>query len=61
MRKDAVSEVKHRHSKSVASLKCARTNKSIIYILMRKKKEPVTSYPAAKHPKHSKLAITDMR
>ena len=37
---DAVSVVKHRHSKSVESLKCARANKSIIYIIMRKKKTP---------------------
>ena len=25
------------------------------------KKHPFTSYPAAKHPKHSKSAITDIR
>ena len=26
-----------------------------------RKKHPFTGYPAAKHPKHSKFAITDMR
>ena len=31
-----------------------------IYIYARKK-HPIKSYPAAKHPKHSKFAITDMR
>ena len=28
---------------------------------MLEKKHPFTSYLAAKHPKHSKFAITDMR
>ena len=31
-----------------------------IYIYA-KKKHPFSSYPAAKHPRHSKFAITDMR
>ena len=30
------------------------------YIYVRKN-DPFTSYPAAKHPKHNKLAITDIR
>ena len=35
--------------------------KSQLYITMRRKKHPVTSYPAAKHPEHRKFAITIMR
>ena len=31
-----------------------------IYIYARKKR-PFTSYPAAKHPKHSEFAVTDMQ
>ena len=26
-----------------------------------RKKHPFTGYPAAKHPKHNKLAVTDMQ
>ena len=33
---------------------------NIKYTSVRKKR-PFTSYPAARHPKHSKFAITDMR
>ena len=55
---DAVSKVRHRHGKSVASLQCARTNKSIIYITMHKQKAPFTICPA---PKRSKFSITDIR
>ena len=28
---------------------------------MPEKKNPFTSYPAAKHPKHNKFAVTDIR
>ena len=57
---------------SCHSLDCARGSKSIlwffndlcepieIYIYVRKMR-PFTSYHAAKHSKHSKFAITDMR
>ena len=38
---EAVSEVKHRHGNSAANLKCARVNKSIIYIIVRKEKAPI--------------------
>ena len=56
-----VTEVEHRHGSSVASLECTGVTKSIIYIIMRKEKQLFTSYPAAKRPKHSKFAITDMQ
>ena len=56
---------------SCHSLDYARDNESIIYFndlckpieiyIYARKKHPFTSYPAAKHPKHSKFAITDMR
>ena len=34
---------------------------TIISRIYARKKHPFTSYPAAKHTKHSKFAITDMR
>ena len=50
--------------------KYAHGNKPIIYFnnpckaieiyICAKKNCPFTNYPAAKHPKHSKFAITDM-
>ena len=54
------------------SFDCACGNESIIYTFQRstranrniniwKEKRKFTGYPAAKHPKHSKFAITDMR
>ena len=56
---------------SCRSLDCARGNEPIIYFtdlckpietyIYVRKKHPFASYPAAKHPKHSKFAITDMR
>ena len=58
---DTVSEVKHRHGNSAASLKLPRVIKSIIYIKMHKEKHSFTSHPAAKNPKHNKLAVTDIR
>ena len=45
---DAVSEVKHRHGNSVASI-----NMSIIYITMCKNKEPIHKLSRSKAPKHS--------
>ena len=49
----------------------ARGNESIIYFIdlckpietyiYARKKHPFASYPAAKHPKHSQLAVTDIR
>ena len=57
---DTVAEVKHRYANSVASLECASVTKSIIYIIMRKE-APFTIYPAAKRPKHSKFAITNLQ
>ena len=56
---------------SCRSLGYARSDKSIIffnylyklieiYIYFREK-HPFTSYPAAKHPKHNKLAVADTR
>ena len=35
-----------------------QANRTYIYA---KKKHPFASYPAAKHPKHSKLAVADVR
>ena len=56
---------------SSLSLDYARGNESIIFFndlykpieiyIYARKKHPFTSYPAAKHPKHSKFAITDRR
>ena len=54
------------------SLHCAHKNESIIYLptiyasqqyykSMAGKKRLFTGYPAAKHPKHSEFAITDIR
>ena len=56
------------------SLDYARDNESIIYfnvyatqqkytsmLVCYRKKHPFTSYSSAKHPKHSKIAITNMR
>ena len=60
------SEVKHKHLTPVAVL----ANKSIKFFTnlckpieiytYAKKNHPFTCYPAAKHPKHSKCAITDI-
>ena len=55
---DAVYEVNHRHVNSVASLQCARVNKSITYILhCINKTHPFTSYHAAKHQKSANLGL----
>ena len=54
------------------SLDCARKKTSLFYTFQRsiklieiyvyaRKKHPSSGYPAAKHPKHSKFAITDIR
>ena len=45
---DTVSEVKHRHGNSVASLECARVNKSIIYTIMRKENVQRKMYKRAR-------------
>ena len=56
---------------SCRSLHYARGNESIIYFtdlckpietyIYARKKHPFASYPTAKHPKHSKFAITDIQ
>ena len=56
---------------SFRSLEYARDNKSITFFydlckpiemyIYARKKHPFNSYPAAKHPRHSKFAITDMK
>ena len=56
---------------SCRSLHYARGNESVIYFtnpckpkeadIYARKKHPFVSYPAAKHPKHSKFAIIDTR
>ena len=60
----------HKTVNSCHSLGCTRGNGSIIYFtdlckpikrhLYGRKRHQFTSYPAAKHPKHNKFAITDM-
>ena len=49
--KTTFSEVKHRHDNPVASFKCARIKKSIIYITMRKQKALVNILSRSKAPK----------
>ena len=56
----AVSEVKHRLDNSVTSLQCACVNKSVIDITMHKRKAPIKICPAAKHPKHNQLRVTNI-
>ena len=57
---NTVSEVEYRHDNSAASLSVhALSNQSYI-IQYIEKKHPFTSHLAAKHPKHSIIAITDM-
>ena len=56
---------------SCSSLEYARSNEAIIYFndlckpielyIYVRKKHTFTSYPAAKHPKHSKFTITNMQ
>ena len=52
---NAVSEVKHRHGNSVASLNCAPINKSIIYIMARKEKAPIYKLFRSKAPKTQQI------
>ena len=52
---DAVSEFKHRDNKPVASLKCARVKKSIIYIVMRKEKATIYKLSRSKAPKSKQI------
>ena len=47
---DAVSEVKNRHCKSVANLKSASVNKSVIYNIMRKDKAFIYNLSRSKVP-----------
>ena len=56
---------------SCRSLDCGRSNRSIIFFndlrkpieiyIYARNYHPFTSYLTAKHPKHNKFAITDMR
>ena len=52
---DAVAEVKHRHGNSVASLKRAHANKSIIYLIMLNEKAPVYKLSHRKAPKTQQI------
>ena len=45
---DAVSEVKHRHGNSVASLQCAPVDKFIVYITMHKQTTPIYKLSCSK-------------
>ena len=58
---DAVSQVKHRHGNSVASLPCAHANKFIIYITIHKLKAHIYKLTSIKAPKHSRFRLTDTR
>ena len=46
---DGISEMKHRHSNSVASLQCVCVNKQIIYIVMQNKNHSFANYYIARH------------
>ena len=52
---DAVAEVKRRHSNSVTSLKCARVNQLIPYIIIRKEKAPIYKFFLSKVPKTQQI------
>ena len=59
---DGISEVKHRHSNSVASLQCVCVNKQIILIYCNaKQKALICKLLYSKAPKHSKFRVTGKR
>ena len=50
--------MKHRLDNPVASFECARVKKLFIYVTSVNEKHSSTRCPAAKHPKHNKIAAT---
>ena len=49
----------HRHGNSVTSFECARFNKSIIYVTIRK--APINRLFRSKAPKTQQIVITDIK
>ena len=54
---DTISELKHRHANSVASVQCARVNKLIIYITMHKQKPLIYKLSRRKTPNKANLGL----